>query len=505
MRRFFTLCSAGFFALALCANVITYTADDVTVFPNPERGFTDELGGELALTDNKNHVVLREADWFFDPEDERHADRQNQSLVMLMYYLKNYKTKDLSDAILQGFDEDMQALRDHGFKCVLRFAYDWSSRTDADTTWALRHIEQLAPHLEANKDVIFVLETGFVGRWGEWYYSTNYGNETQHLNDKRRRILQAMLAACPQDRFLLARYAMIKTEYFGDTQALTAAEAFCGSDRARLGHHNDAFLNAWGNDGTYDDGEGNYEQMRRYIADETLYVPNGGETNVEGQALASIVAQYDTTMAELRRFHWTFCGAEYSEDVTDRWRTNGTFEEMNRVLGYRFQLTEATCPDNVTAGDTCRVLIQLVNKGCAPMYNERPVYLVLRDQQSVFSIQLAADPRRWVSGQLLAINELVTVPADIPAGTYDLYLHLPDASDKIASDPRYAVRFANTGTWDAATGMNRLHATVTVTAGQGQGTDQTKTAPQVHKVLRNGHLLIRKGDRYYTLQGVRLL
>lgn len=503
MKRFFTVCLAGAFALTLCANVITYTADDVTVFPNPERGFTDQLGGEFALTDSKNHVVLRDADWFFDPEDEAYADRQNQSIVMLMYYLKNYKTKDLSPQILQGFDEDMQALRDHGFKCVLRFAYDWSSKNDADTTWALRHIEQLAPHLETNKDVIYVLEAGFVGRWGEWYYSANYGNETQSLTAKRRRILQVMLAACPQDRFLLARYAMIKTEYLGDTQALTSAEAFSGSDRARLGHHNDAFLNAWGNDGTYDDGEGNYAAMRRYIADETLYVPNGGETNVEG-SLASTVAKYDTTLAELRRFHWSFCGAEYSEDVTDKWRTNGTFEEMNRVLGYRFQLKEANYPEHLTAGDSFRLFIELQNKGCAPMYNQRPVYLVLRNTQNSYPILLQADPRRWVPQQLLAIDEQVSIPADVPAGTYELFLHLPDAARSLKVDPRYAVRFANEGTWDATTGMNRLNASVTITAGEGQGIDPTKTASPVDKILRDGQLLIRKNGKIYTVQGTAL-
>ena len=151
--------NASVFALALCAKDITYTPDDVTIFPNPERGFTDQLGGEVALTDSKNHVVKPEEEWYWDKEDENYPDRKNQSLVMLMYYLKNYKTKALSDKILKGFDEDMQILRNHGFKCVLRFAYDWSSKNDADTTWALRHIEQLAPHLEANKDVIYVLET----------------------------------------------------------------------------------------------------------------------------------------------------------------------------------------------------------------------------------------------------------------------------------------------------------------------------------------------------------
>ena len=129
MKHVLTLI-ACIWAGALTAGVINYQADDATIFPNPERGFTDQLGGEVALTDSKNHVVKPEEEWYWDTEDQNYEDRKNQSLVMLMYYLKNYKTKDLSDKILQGFDEDMQILRNHGFKCVLRFAYDWSSGND---------------------------------------------------------------------------------------------------------------------------------------------------------------------------------------------------------------------------------------------------------------------------------------------------------------------------------------------------------------------------------------
>ncbi len=492
---------ASLTAGTLMASVVNYTADDVTIFPNPERGFTEELGGETMLTDNNNHVVQAEEDWFFDPEDENYGDRQYQTLVMLMYYLGNYKTSELSSAILRGFDEDMQILRNHGFKCVLRFAYDWESKNDATLAYVKKHIASLKPYLAKNADVIYVLETGFVGQWGEWYYSKNFGNETQHLNSNRRQVLEAMLDACPANRFLLTRYAMIKTEFFGDTQPLTWDKAFKGTDRARIGHHNDAFLNAWGNDGTYDDGEGDYAQMRNYIAQETLYVPNGGETNVEDKNLAAIVAQQDTTLAELRRFHWSFCGSQYSRKVTDKWRNNGTFEEMNRVLGYRFQLARASFPQHLTAGDTPRIIIQLVNKGCAPMYNARPVYLVLRDQQSAYSIQLSADPRRWVPGQLLAISELVTIPADIPAGTYDLYLHLPDAATTLAADPRYAVRFANVGTWDASTGMNDLLCSVSVTNEGGQTLPMTQATTPAQKILRNGQILIRVGEHTFTPQG----
>ena len=57
------------------------------------------------------------------------------------------------------------------------------------------------------------------------------------------------------------------------------------------------------------------------------------------------------------------------------------------------------------------------------------------------------------------------MPTNVPDGTYQLYLYLPDAYASIASDPRYAVRFANTNVWEAATGMNKLNASVTVTGG----------------------------------------
>lgn len=469
-------------SMASYAGVVTYTPDDISVFPNPERGFTEELGGETMLTDSKNHVVQAEADWYFDTEDPENAERKNQSLVMLMYYLGNYKSKDLSENILTGFDEDMQILRDKGFKCVLRFAYDWKSKTDATLTWVKRHIAQLKPHLAKNADVIYVLEAGFVGRWGEWYYSSNFGNETQHLNDNRRAVVEAMLDACPANRFLLVRYSMIKSEYLGstshpDTEPLTADEAFSGSVRARIGHHNDAFLNSYGNDGTYASSKKSDDPaVRQYIAQETLYVPNGGETNVESSSLSKTVAKYDTTMAELRRYHWSFCGSTYAEPVTGTWRKNGTFEEMERKLGYRYQLISATLPEKGTAGQQTQIRIQLRNTGFAPLYNERHAYIVLRDESKTYSIALQSDPRRWLPNDAVTtIEETITLPADIPAGTYRLYLHMPDASASLADDPRYAVRFANTDVWDAATGMNSLHASLVITD-SASGIDRT-TAP----------------------------
>ena len=89
---------------------------------------------------------------------------------------------------------------------------------------------------------------------------------------------------------------------------------------------------------------------------------------------------------------------------------------------------------------------------------------MLRNGALSYKLPLQSDPRRWLpNGVLTTINEQLVLPHTIAEGTYQMYLYMPDAYASIADNPRYAVRFANTGVWDEETGMNRLNASVTVT------------------------------------------
>ncbi len=448
---------------SVMAETVTYTADNTTIFPNPERGFTDEIQDKIS--DSDPSLLVGNEDFF-----DQSGERQSQRLVVLVYYLTNYRDKALSQAMLNGFDADMQVLRDKGFKCVLRFAYCESDKSDAPLSRVQQHLTQLKQHLADNADVIYVLEAGFVGRWGEWYYSQNFGNESQHLNNDRRAVIDALLDAVPEDRFLLVRYPLIKIEYQGDEIPLTRQQAYGNTPRARIGHHNDAFLNDWGDEGTYsrDDNETDDDPvLRQYIADETLYVPNGGETNIESSSVANRNATYDLTTQAMARYHWSFCGAEYAETTTNKWRQNGTFDELNRRMGYRYQLVDATLPQTAVAGAQISLTINIANVGYAPLYNKRHVYLVLKNGQDTYPVKLNSDPRQWLpNGVVTTLTEQVTLPQDMPQGTYQLYLFMPDAYESLANNPKYAIRFANVGTWDALTGMNSLNAEVAVTAQQ---------------------------------------
>ena len=467
MKRISLVLCTVWMTTALFAGTVNYTADNNTIFANPERGFITMLTEHLS--ESAPYAVVGEESTL-----DQKKKNEKMSIVLVHYYLTNFKTTaKLPDAVLNGFDADMQVLRNKGMKAIVRFSYakgtygsgKSESATDASLDIVKQHLAQYKPHWEANADVIFVFQAGIVGAWGEWYYSDNFGNQTSHMNNARCALIDTLLKTVPSDRGIQIRTPLFKTEYLEylgvSKSALTASEAYQNTAKARLGHHNDAFLYHADNMGTYQDTA----KQKPYIAQETLYVPVGGETDIEDPTQAAEEASYDATIAEMSRMHWTFIQSGFSEVVTDMWRTNGTFDELNRRMGYRFQLVKGTYSEQVAQGNKISLNLQIRNNGFAPLYNERHAYLVLKNGTKTYSLPIASDPRSWLpNGVLTTVNEQILVPSTVPAGTYQLYLHLPDAYSTLASDPRYAVRFANTGVWDEETGMNALNASLEVTA-----------------------------------------
>ena len=488
----------------LNASDVAYTADDVRIFSNPERGFITMLTRHLS--EEKPYGVKGKESTL-----DEHIAKDSISLVLVHYYLDNYReTATLPSKILNAFDEDMQVLRNKGLKAIIRFSYvdgtyynkkkkEYSAQ-DAPLEIAQSHIGQYMSHWQNNADVIYVFQAGLIGAWGEWYYTDHYGNQGAEMNESRRALVDTLLAAVPADRCIQLRTPLFKTSYAGDTSPLTATEAYQNTPKARFAHHNDAFLYDYDNMGTYVDTA----TQKPWLAQETLYVPIGGETDITEADKAQEWATYEKTTEEMSRLHWTFIQSGYAETTTDMWRANGTFDELNRKLGYRYQLENGAFSDEVIAGSPLSVMLQIRNVGYAPLYNARPAYIVLKsDQYSAIHIQLESDPRSWLpNGVVTTIQEQVTIPEEVPAGTYHLYLYLPDAYARLADDPRYAVRFANEDVWDAATGMNDLHAEVKV-IDKGElpaGVEMTiGEGLKPYKILEEGILFIVRSDgkKYY--------
>lgn len=193
---------------------VSYKASN-EIIVNPERGFykatSCEMGtsGALSVSTLKNYRA------------------NGYSLIFRYFYLENFRDKALTDEALQFFDKDMAAMREAGVKCVLRFAYtSLETEPDAPLSIIQTHIDQLKPYLAKNADVIAVWQAGFIGSWGEWYYTTNNLNTPS----ARKAVLDKLLEALPEGRVVQVRTPQYKQEYLRlngkPTTALTAANAY---------------------------------------------------------------------------------------------------------------------------------------------------------------------------------------------------------------------------------------------------------------------------------------
>jgi len=423
---------------------VEYQAID-EAFPNPERGFYKYSACNMGTGDG----VISESTL-------RAYRNNNISLLFRYFYMKDFRNAALSEKALSDFDRDMEAIRRGGMKCIVRFAYSSAqNEPDAPLATILQHLDQLKPHLEKNADVIAVMQAGFIGSWGEWYYTTN-GLNTSGM---RYTVLKKILETLPDNRMVQVRTPAYKQEFTQRQTPLTQAEAFSGQDRARIAHHNDCFLASTTDYGTYV----NPVADKAYLSQDCLFVPIGGETcPPDGIDPADGLTAYNT----MRQLRFTFLNEDYYTTVNNLWIAGGYMDRIKKELGYRFALMSGEYTTEVSHGGSFSARIVLKNLGFASLYNERPVELILKSTATneVFKARLDIEPRLWKPTD--AENTITIeagIPANMPVGHYNLYLNLPDKAEALQSNPDYSVRFANTGVWEASTGYNNLMVTIDVT------------------------------------------
>lgn len=424
-------------------DTLTATYD---LFCNPERGF---------------HVFKE----FFSPNPQRMSAgvvRQHYklgySLILTNYYLGDYRDTLIADTYLDIVRNNMQALRDGGCKCILRFAYTSSEDQkprEAPLDLMLQHIQQIKPILQEYSDVIFVMEAGFVGVWGEWYYTTYFKPNPRKEEDYAdyRRVLDALLDALPSDRQICVRTPAFKMNCYGWTLAdtLTRAEAFTATPKARLASHDDAFMANTSDMGTF-----RGKDDRAYWSAETRYTIYGGESNQPGS-----YANCDNTIAQSQALHLSYLNINYHKAVINNWQSEGCLEDMRRLIGYRLVGKDVATTKNPKFGEKLDVVLTLENEGFSSPKNPRNIQMLLinkADSTDIMSVTPDCDPRFWgpEGEHKVSVSFRPAKP-----GEYKVCLYLPDPKPTLANDPRYAIRLANQDCWDETTGYNYL-TTITI-------------------------------------------
>ncbi len=168
---------------------------------------------------------------------------------MRVFYLESFVRSDIAAEYLDNMRRDFALARETGMKLLVRFAYTQKTTKpvgDATPEWVLAHIEQLKDVLSENGDVIALVQAGFIGAWGEWYYTDHFSQVIGFINEQnwldRTAVVNALLDATPSDRTVQLRMPIYKRRVTGVQEALTDADAFTRTNRSRLGHHNDCFL-----------------------------------------------------------------------------------------------------------------------------------------------------------------------------------------------------------------------------------------------------------------------
>lgn len=382
----------------------TYAGSNATLL-NPERGFfywTDLLESDYA-----------------------NARELGYTIIYARVFLKDYVNKPLDDVLLQKIDTAFQNVRKAGVKCILRFSYSDSSEitTDAPLELILQHIAQLKPVLADNVDVIYVVQAGFIGRWGEWHSSTNGLDVNPQA---RKQVLDAILDALPP-----SRHIQVRTPMFKDSHVTIG-----GTHADRIGHHNDCFLASPTDFGTYPDDA--IDLWKNSVAADGLLTTVGGETCWINPPRSDC----KDAVKELAALHFSFLNGSTGDGVTAGWKTQGCFEEIGQRLGYRLALTTADFNDHIRPGDVLHIKLNLKNDGYSPLVYPRDAYLLL-EGGSAYTAKLNIDWTQLNPGVTQSIEANIALPQKISEGTYTLSLWLPDPATTIKNNSQYDIHLAN--------------------------------------------------------------
>jgi hypothetical protein len=153
--------------------------ENAQAFPNPERGFyaprmSDRMGRLDGLRERGITLLLVEVD------------------------LKAFKDRDLTPEKLDELRAAFAAVRRHGLKAIVRVAYGFTGRDyrsdPKDLDRILGHIHQLGEVYREDRDVLYGVQAGMLGPWGEWHGS-NWGDPPSL--EARRAVLFGLLDAVP--------------------------------------------------------------------------------------------------------------------------------------------------------------------------------------------------------------------------------------------------------------------------------------------------------------------
>lgn len=436
----------------------------------------DESADDYGPAGSSRDVLNPERGWYIarqtgeaSPWEFAGFKKANVSLVLLEAYLGDYLSKPLDSLKLTEIDHAFDLARGAGLSVMFRAAYDFNGKSNpepADFSIILNHIKQLGPVFRKHEDILFNIQAGFLGAWGEWHHS-RYGDRRNPDGppdiEYQRQLVYALLDEAPES----VTIALRRPEFIrniadnsksngerGDHEPVTRAEAFGTSGIARLSFHNDALMSDDTDMDTYIAPGYPREKELEWINSQTRYTPMVAESN-----LVSPYNDAERAIVLLDRINIHSLNLEYHPGVLKKWRRaehNGitAFDYISMRMGYRFILEKAELSE--TPDGKLRLDFEVRNTGFGHLLKEKKFELVLTRDGVTRRAAIAEDARFWNKNETVKGKYCFGLPADMSPGDWNAYLGLSSVYASLAENSAYSVRFANDGVWVESLGLNKI-------------------------------------------------
>ena len=269
------------------------------------------------------------------------------------------KSQDLTEDALNVLQQTFDNIRKNGGHVIVRICYDpWyngRSNVTPEHKWVLRHVEQLAPVLSKNTDVIVALEMGMHGAYGEMH------SDTSITYDRVAEATNLMLRSTPPELKILTRTGNYSAKVLG--------------------------FDNWGVD-FHIDGEkfaeiakakGDTEEGVAWLEKYGINTPYGGEALSTANGY-QVINTPEFLAYEGFRTHTSYLNIQWNNNLIDSWKKTPFkqkdfdydpakidsltgFKYINDHLGYRFVLRESWITDKVGADGVFKAKLRIQNVG----------------------------------------------------------------------------------------------------------------------------------------------
>ncbi len=423
---------------------------------NPERGFYVPYGYSFKPENNvlPNQSILK-----------KNLIHLRLGLSAFSKAVNGISDLELTEDMLNTFDYMLKTIQSNGGTAIVRFAYDDFRGTkdlEPSLDMILKHIQQLKPIFEANKDVISYVELGFFGPWGEMHSSKICTTENVS------KAIDAMLESVPDNITIGVRQPKYYTSWLSiDRSLLNQNITQKGTKAYRVGLFNDGYLGSHSDLGTFQ----NREIEISWLENQARHTFYGGEV-VKSVANETPINTIEYISKEAFRTHTTYLNSEWNDTVINSWKNsiyNGNdplyqgksgYLYIQNHLGYRFVLRESNIKDT-SSEEKLEINLKIENVGFANLINDKVVSILLEKDNQKWEIKTNIDATKWNSEEVSVVSIKVDLPENIELGNWKVYLRISQYGDFKIDQNYQCIQLANDNIWNPEIGSNYI-GTVTI-------------------------------------------